>query len=88
MGRLAALGVERLVLLGGARLTADLLQADAVDQLQLTLVPRLLGGGHSWLPQGVEALPEGLALDGAWQLLEARPLGENELMLSYQRQRG
>jgi len=88
LGRLAALGVERLVLLGGARLTADLLQADAVDQLQLTLVPRLLGGDHSWLPQGVEALPEGLALDGAWQLLEARPLGGNELMLSYQRQRG
>ena len=79
--------MERLVLLGGARLTADLLQADAVDQLQLTLVPRLLGGEHSWLPLGVESLPEGLAMDGAWQLQEANTLGGDELMLRYQRQR-
>ena len=88
LGRLAALGVERLVLLGGAQLIADLLQTDAVDELQLTLVPQLLGGDHCWLPLGGEALPEGLAFEGAWQLQQAQPLGGNELMLCYQRQRG
>lgn len=87
LGRLAALGVERLVLLGGAHLTVDLLQADAVDELQLTLVPQLLGGEHCWLPVGNEALPERLAFEGAWQLQQAQPLGGNELMLRYQRQR-
>ena len=84
---LAAVGVERLVLLGGAGLTGDLLQDDAVDELQLTLVPQLLGGEHCWLPKGGDVLPGGLAVDGAWQLQEARHLGENELMLRYDRQR-
>ena len=87
LGRLAALGVGRLVLLGGAQLTADLLQADALDELQLTLVPQLLGGEHCWLPKGGDVLPGGLAVDGAWQLQEARHLGGNELMLRYDRQR-
>ena len=41
---LGAAGIQRLVLLGGAQLSADLLQADCVDALQLTLVPQLLGG--------------------------------------------
>ena len=47
---LGAAGIQRLVLLGGAQLSADLLQADCVDALQLTLVPQLLGGCFSWLP--------------------------------------
>ena len=64
----ALAGVERLVLLGGAQLIADLFQTDAVDELQLTLVPQLLGGDHCWLPLGGEALPEGLAFEGARQL--------------------
>ena len=88
LGRLAALGVERLVLLGGAQLTADLLQADAVDELQLTLVPQLLGGEHCWLPVRGDALPSELALAGGWSFQEARPLGGCELLLRYRRQRG
>ena len=88
LGRLAALGVQRLVLLGGAQLTADLLQADAVDELQLTLVPQLLGGEHCWLPVQGDALPPPLALAGGWSFQEARPLGGCELLLRYWRQRG
>ena len=84
---LAEAGVERLVLLGGASLTADLLAQDAVDELQLTLVPQLLGGEHSWLPRTVAALPEALSSDGAWIREEIQPLDDNELMLRYRRQR-
>ena len=70
MACLAASGVQRLVLLGGAQLTADLLQADAVDEMQLTLVPQLLGGGEELgsvrlriTPRG-SGLPSGLATPG------------------------
>ena len=52
---LALLGVQRLVLLGGAQLTADLLAADCVDALQLTLAPRLMGGATRGCPQPVRA---------------------------------
>ena len=79
LAELAAGGMERLVLLGGARLAASLLALDLVDGLQLTLVPRLLGGPHSWLP--VAPLPA----PGRWELEESRPLGEGELLVRYRR---
>ncbi|MEI6828558.1 MAG: dihydrofolate reductase family protein [Synechococcaceae cyanobacterium ELA445] len=77
--RLAGLGLHRLVLLGGAQLAASLLAEDLVDELQLTLCPRLLGGTHGWLPPSV-------ALSSAdWELQEHRPLGQGELLLRYRR---
>lgn len=77
--RLSRLGLHRLVLLGGAQLAASLLAEDLVDELQLTLCPRLLGGTHGWLPPGV-------ALSSAdWELQEHRPLGQGELLLRYRR---
>ncbi|WP_254980355.1 dihydrofolate reductase family protein [Cyanobium sp. ATX 6A2] len=76
---LAAEGLRRLVLLGGADLAGQLLAAEQVDELQLTLCPLLLGGPHSWLPPSL-----GLRLSH-WQLLEQRPLGGDELLLRYLR---
>ena len=79
LATLAADGLQRLLLLGGAELAASLLAQQLVDQLQLTLCPQLLGGAHNWLPAGV-ALP----VQG-WQLLEQRPLGGDELLVRYGR---
>ena len=80
LAQLAAEGLERLVLLGGARLAASLLALDLVDGLQLTLVPRLLGGDHGWLPQAP------LPAAATWELQESRCLGEEgELLLRYGR---
>ena len=90
MERLAALeraGIHRLVLLGGAQLAGELLQADCVDALQLTLVPKLLGGPHTWVPQVHRGLPSLQGGAGAWLLEETTSLGGGELLLRYRRQR-
>jgi 5-amino-6-(5-phosphoribosylamino)uracil reductase len=76
---LAAEGLERLVVLGGACLAASLLREALIDELQLTLCPQLLGGPHSWVP-----LEEPWA-GSHWRLQETRPLGGDELMLRYER---
>ena len=78
-------GIQRLVLLGGAQLSADLLQADCVDAIQLTLVPQLLGGRFSWLPCTDVPLPAALAQPGAWQSKGVEDLGDGEWLLRYQR---
>ena len=86
--RLMALGeagIQRLVLLGGAQLSADLLQADCVDAIQLTLVPQLLGGRFSWLPCTDVPLPAALAQPGAWQSDGAEDLGDGEWLVRYRR---
>jgi len=84
---LGAAGIQRLVLLGGANLAADLLAADCVDALQLTLVPRLLGGGNTWLPLACSGLPEALTQPEAWDAEGAEPLGSGEWLLRYRRLR-
>ena len=84
---MAALGMERLVLLGGAGLAGDLLQHDAIDELQLTLVPRLLGGGNTWVPGGLASLPDAVTMSNAWTAMQPEALGEGEWLLRYRRVR-
>jgi 5-amino-6-(5-phosphoribosylamino)uracil reductase len=76
----AALGVERLVVLGGARLAASLVEARALDELHLTLCPRLLGGGHGWLPTDAPGDPT-----TPWILRRTEPLADGEILLLYER---
>ena len=76
---LAAEGLERLLVLGGARLAASLLREALIDELQLTLCPQVLGGPHGWVPLQ-EACP-----GSHWRLQETRQLGGDELMLRYAR---
>ena len=84
---LASLGAQRLVLLGGSGLVADMLRADVLDELQLTLVPSLLGGEHSWVSADKRLLPDALAQKGAWTLSETEMLGGDEVLVRYRRQR-
>jgi 5-amino-6-(5-phosphoribosylamino)uracil reductase len=78
--QLARLGLDRVAVLGGAALAASLLEADWLDELQLTLCPRLLGGTHLWLPPGASG-----SVGSPWQLLEQRTLGGDEVLLRYGR---
>ena len=79
LAALAAAGLERLLVLGGAELATQLLAEGLVDELQLTLVPQLLGGPHAWL-QSDRALEA-----SAWTLEEQRCLGGDELLVRYRR---
>ena len=85
--QLAAQGMQRLVLLGGASLVASCLRDDAVDDLQLTLTPRVVGGEHSWVPFDAAGLPPALASSDAWILQGAERLQDDELVVRYQRRR-
>ena len=85
--QLAAQGMQRLVLLGGASLVASCLRDDAVDDLQLTITPRVVGGEHSWVPFDAAGLPPALASSDAWLLQGAERLQEDELVVRYQRRR-
>ena len=81
LARLGALGVRRMVVLGGGQLAAALVAAQALDELQLTLCPMLLGGSHGWLPAHAVSDP---CLH--WALRRQEALGGGELLLLYERQ--
>ncbi|MFN7229356.1 MAG: RibD family protein [Synechococcaceae cyanobacterium] len=77
---LAAAGLQRLVVLGGAVLATSLLEEGLIDELQLTLTPLLLGGPHGWS----QAMPAAAA-GRHWRLEEVRRLEGDELLVRYGR---
>ncbi|MEB3333868.1 MAG: dihydrofolate reductase family protein [Cyanobacteriota bacterium] len=81
LAQLGALGLRRVTVLGGARLAAALVAAKALDELQLTLCPVLLGGGKLWLP------PESWSDPSLrWHLQRHQSLVGGEHLLHYTRQ--
>jgi 5-amino-6-(5-phosphoribosylamino)uracil reductase len=75
-------GQRRLVVLGGAQLAAALAAEDLLDELQLTVCPRLLGGAHGWLPARAAPAPRARA---GWCLVEHRALPGEELLMRWRR---
>jgi diaminohydroxyphosphoribosylaminopyrimidine deaminase/5-amino-6-(5-phosphoribosylamino)uracil reductase len=73
--RLAAEGVQSLLLEGGPTLAASFFAADLVDKLMLFVAPKLSGEG----PGLVSALPGAIAL----KHLSARLVGEDVLLTAY-----
>ncbi|MEA5392761.1 dihydrofolate reductase family protein [Cyanobium gracile UHCC 0139] len=82
LAALAALGQRRIAVLGGAQLAAALAAEDLLDELQLTVCPRLLGGPHGWLPPDAWVAPEART---GWRLVEHRALPGEELLLRWRR---
>ncbi len=83
LARLGALGLRRIAVLGGGRLAAALVAAGALDELQLTLCPTLLGGEHLWLP--LNALGDRAI---RWRLVERAQLEGGDQLLRYERRSG
>jgi riboflavin biosynthesis pyrimidine reductase len=67
IARLRDRGFERILTEGGPRLMGSLLEAGVVDELFLTVSPKLLGGG-----EGRPPLTDGVPLDSSLRLLSAR----------------
>lgn len=80
LAELGGLGIARLALLGGASLAGALAAEGWIDELQLSLCPRLLGGPHAWLPADAAPLP---GRDRGWRLVELRRLEGEEVLLRY-----
>ena len=80
-------GISRLVLLGGPKLIESLLNEDQVDELQLTFTPRIIGGGNIWPTSNAHDLPIAITKNDSWKLKKIMPLINEEIMLSYLRNR-
>ena len=65
-----------ILVLNSAKLIQSMLAADLVDDLRLTVVPVLLGGGLRLLPDGVSAV---------WDLASSTTLPDGALGVHYQR---
>lgn len=77
-------GVERLYVLGGSDLNAQLLERDLVDELFLTVAPKIRLGTDLPTYAGGDPLPRGGLMD--FELVESHVVGD-EVFLRYRRKR-
>jgi len=80
LGELARRGFLRVLCEGGPRLFGDLVAADAVDELCLTVAPVLAAGDAGRICAGPAVAPRGMSLVGALS-------AGSELLLRYRRDR-
>ncbi len=79
------LGFYKIALLGGMKLIKSILLEDNIDELQLTVTPRILGGNYTWIDTKLTNIPKVLTENNAWLLKEIKNIGNNEIMLLYKR---
>jgi dihydrofolate reductase len=75
VGYVAAKGFTTAILGGGARTNAMFLKAGVVDELLITIEPKLFGLGLNFT--------EGQELDLNLELIESKELGDNAVQLRY-----
>ena len=78
-------GLSKLSLLGGANLIRSFLLEDLIDELQITITPKLLGGKYSWVSSKINNLERIMNEKIQWSLIESKDLGNSELLLRYYR---
>ena len=84
---LSKLGLSKLLILGGADLAQSLLSEDEIDELQLTISPKILGGKYTWVPSNSCKMPLEFTQDKYWELRKVTRLPESEIVIHYTRQR-
>ena len=77
------IGVNKIVLLGGASLISAFLLEDIIDELQITITPHLLGGDYCWVSSKLRSLNTVMKQKNNWILKESKELGNNELLIRY-----
>ena len=80
---LAHEGLNTILVLGGAKLASSMLKADVIAELQLTIIPIIIGGTQIWISDLADNWPSQQSKKGSWIMKDNRGIGEHELLLRY-----
>ena len=78
-------GLSKLLVLGGGTLAGSLIQEDVIDELQITLTPKIIGGPHLWIPTILKDIPYYLGKKDSWIIKDHKCLEDNDMMICYTR---
>ena len=76
-------GINRLALLGGAKLINSFIKEDLIDEIKITIAPRIIGGKYTWIPS--EQTNKIFNLKQLWTIKSIKELDENEIYIHYTR---
>ena len=76
-------GINRIALLGGAKLINSFVKENLVDEIKLTITPRIIGGQFTWIP--TEKTNQIFNLKQFWNIKSIKELDKNEIHIHYTR---
>jgi len=74
-------GIKKIALLGGAKLIHSFMMEDLIDEIKITIVPKIIGGKDIWLPYKKNL--ETLDFKTEWKIKSSKKLKSNEIFIHY-----
>ena len=73
--------IKKIALLGGAKLIHSFMMEDLIDEIKITIAPKIIGGKYIWLPHKTHE--EILDFKNEWIIKSCKPLKTNEIFIHY-----
>ena len=76
-------GISNIGLLGGTKLINAFIQENLIDEIKITIVPKIIGGKFSWIPPLSKQNNYGRSQN--WIIKSVKELNTNEIFIHYTR---
>ena len=74
-------GIKRIALLGGAKLIESFFKEDLIDEIKITICPKVIGGKYTWIP--FKEKNEIFNFDDKWKIKMTKVLKTSEVFIHY-----
>ena len=72
-----------MALLGGAKLIYSFIKEDLIDEIKITICPKIIGGNLTWIPSNNSN--EIYKLTNNWDIKQIKKLSTNEIFVHYKK---
>ena len=74
-------GIKKIALLGGAKLIESFFKEDLIDEIKITICPKVIGGRYAWIPY--KEKNEIFNFENRWKIKMTKVLKTNEIFIHY-----
>jgi len=76
-------GIKRIALLGGAKLIESFFKEDLIDEIKITICPKVIGGQYTWIP--FKEKNEIFNFENRWKIKMTKLLKTSEVFIHYKK---
>ena len=74
-------GIKRIALLGGSKLIESFFKEDLIDEIKITICPKIIGGQYTWIP--FKEKNEIFNFENRWKIKMTKVLKTSEVFIHY-----
>ena len=78
-------GIKKIALLGGAKLIDSFAKENLIDEIKITIVPKIIGGKYSWISS--MKIQNFSKLSNNWTIKSVKEIDTNEIFIHYTREK-